>query len=368
MMSLLVVVILLVCLSTLEASGGFFFGSNSNRGNSEVKEPKALQDDSNLYITDDELSDARRKIEQANTGGGYFTGSSFSSLPSTKKGPLTPDEEEQRRLANSKWLKAQQQREYDYDDRYYDDTDKVNNRRSRISKNEDADSKPIKKNFVYEKGEMGLNFDNLGGSFPNLYGWARHLPTINLHIDPIINFKMKQKISQFGTCITLGIDYLSEISQWRAYCAVEDTIIGGRFSIRGSELGWTKSWFHNLGLGEESNAKIKLRMGLNLKDYKMYARVRFRTEPLSTFDIGDGLSCAGKLPVPGVLAIFNSLPARIEYRFRINTPPPEFEMRRGKRDGTISLSTGNFHTNPLTPPLPLPFYYDYYSAFLLRLL
>lgn len=83
------------------------------------------------------------------------------------------------------------------------------------------------------------------------------------------------------------MDYLSELTQWRAYCAVEDTIIGGRFSLRGSELGWTKSWFLNLGLGEESTAKIKLRMGLNLKSLQAYARVRFRTEPLSTFDIGE---------------------------------------------------------------------------------
>ena len=83
------------------------------------------------------------------------------------------------------------------------------------------------------------------------------------------------------------MDYLSELTQWRAYCAVEDTIIGGRFSLRGTELGWTKSWFLNLGLGEESTAKIKLRMGLNLKSWQAYARVRFRTEPLSTFDIGE---------------------------------------------------------------------------------
>jgi hypothetical protein len=48
-------------------------------------------------------------------------------------------------------------------------------------------------------------------------------------------------------------------------------------------------------LGEESSAKIKLRLGLNLKNYKAYARVRFRAEPLSQYDIGEGLSCAGNL-------------------------------------------------------------------------
>ena len=252
------------------------------------------------------------------------------------------------------------------------------------------------------------------------------------------------------------MDYLSELAQWRAYCAVEDTIVGcvlisvnklkfreifynpsfhffsyllyiifiislilsifiiylpfkillhfnyfnyyfsGRFSLRGSELGWTKSWFMNLGLGEESTAKIKLRMGLNLKSYKVllilsihhyislfnfnyyfhfifdinlyfsllapflylfsnhffmhslnnfnilnyqaYARVRFRTEPLSTFDIGEGLSCAGKIPLPGLLPILRSIPLRVEYRLRINTPQPDIHIRRGKKEGTVRFT------------------------------
>lgn len=33
------------------------------------------------------------------------------------------------------------------------------------------------------------------------------------------------------------MDYLSDISQWRSYCAIEDTFVQGRFSLRGSELG-----------------------------------------------------------------------------------------------------------------------------------
>lgn len=50
-----------------------------------------------------------------------------------------------------------------------------------------------------------------------------------------------------------------------------------------------------VGMGEESTAKFKLRLGLNLKSYKAYAKLRFRTEPISPFDIGDGISCAGKV-------------------------------------------------------------------------
>jgi hypothetical protein len=49
------------------------------------------------------------------------------------------------------------------------------------------------------------------------------------------------------------------------------------------------------GLGEEHSAKLKLRLGLNLRTQRAYAKLRFRTEPVSPFDIGDGLSCAGKV-------------------------------------------------------------------------
>jgi hypothetical protein len=34
--------------------------------------------------------------------------------------------------------------------------------------------------------------------------FTKHLPGINCNLDPVINFKLKQKISHFGACITLG--------------------------------------------------------------------------------------------------------------------------------------------------------------------
>lgn len=144
-----------------------------------------------------------------------------------------------------------------------------------------------------------------------------------------------------GTCVTIGMDYISDIAQWRAYCAIEDTLVRGRFSLRGSELGWTKSWMLNLGLGEENAAKCKMRLGLNLRTYKLYAKLRFRTEPLSPFDIGEGLSCAGKLPLPlYVLPMLRSIPLRIEYRLRINTSKPTFAMRKQYPEKKVQLTTG----------------------------
>lgn len=181
----------------------------------------------------------------------------------------------------------------------------------------------------------------------------RGLPDIALRMDPVINFKLKQRITYFGTCVTLGMDYLSDLAQWRAYCGIEDTFLQGRFSLKGKELSWAKSWLVNLGMGEESTAKFKLRLGLNLNNYQAYARLRFRTEPISSFDIGEGLTCAGKLPLPGLLPLLRTVPLRVEYRVRVNTPTRKganpIAQRRtafgwGKKDGTdsdvVSLSTG----------------------------
>lgn len=199
-------------------------------------------------------------------------------------------------------------------------------------------SKAYKREYAGDADSQNhRNNDIAGNSISNLLS---HLPRVQMSLDPIINFKFKQRVNILGACITLGMDYLSDISQWRTYCAVEDNAFRGRFSLRGSELGWAKSWIWNLGLGEENTAKFKLRMGLNLKTYKAYARLRFRTEPISPFDIGEGLSCAGKLPLTALLPVLRKIPLRVEYRLRINTPRPEFEIKRNKRDNNIMLSTG----------------------------
>jgi len=182
----------------------------------------------------------------------------------------------------------------------------------------------------------------------NRPGWLRNFPKINLRCDPLINFKLKQRLILLGACVTLGMDYLTDIAQWRSYCSIEDTWLHGRFSLRGSELGWAKAWILNLGLGEENSAKLKLRLGLNTKTQRLSLKLRFRTEPLSPFDIGDGISCAGKLPLPLYLfpAISRSLPLRVEYRLRINTnkgqqPSHRLSSNQGNpNEQRVVLSTG----------------------------
>ena len=223
---------------------------------------------------------------------------------------------------------------------------------------DDGASSGVSKVYRRVKQEGSYEYDELDGERRNgvSRGVRGPFPDIALRCDPIVNFKLKQRIAYFGTCVTLGMDYLSDLAQWRAYCGIEDTVLHGRFSLKGKELSWAKSWLVNLGMGEESTAKFKLRLGMNLKDYKAYARLRFRTEPISCFDIGEGLTCAGKLPLPGLLPLLRTVPLRVEYRLRINTPTPKGRVEQnasplrrtafgwGKRDGidsdVVSLSTG----------------------------
>lgn len=61
---------------------------------------------------------------------------------------------------------------------------------------------------------------------------------------------------------------------------------------------------------------------------------------MSPFDIGDGLTCAGKVGIPGLLHVLGSKPLRLEYLLRVRTPAPEFSIKRNDRDGLVSLSTG----------------------------
>jgi hypothetical protein len=91
-----------------------------------------------------------------------------------------------------------------------------------------------------------------------------------------------------------------------------------------------------------------LRLGLNLNTYKAYARLRFRTEPISPFglDIGEGITCVGKLPLPtgNVLPLIRSVPLRVEYRLRVNAPRGHARGRvpgqQGPLDGGSRVESG----------------------------
>jgi hypothetical protein len=203
-----------------EKSKGNVGGSNSassfyNGDQQDNKMPSVTDyDDSHLYISEEDLNTAGKGSN------GYFSGSSFGRDGAGRDKLGSQKRDQKRRDIDA-------DEDYNYNNR---DSKKSRNRSQRSQKGVDRDGDSM----IYGNGELGLDLNHFEGGFQK---FIKRLPKVNLQLDPVINFKLKQKISHFGACITLGMDYLSELAQWRAYCAVEDTIVGGRFSLRGSELG-----------------------------------------------------------------------------------------------------------------------------------
>lgn len=91
-------------------------------------------------------------------------------------------------------------RERDADEDYNYETSAMRREFSEVrKKRKDSDN-----GFVYDNGELGLDFEHFDDGLGSLVSWTKHLPKINFNLDPVINFKLKQKISHFGACITLG--------------------------------------------------------------------------------------------------------------------------------------------------------------------
>ena len=108
--------------------------------------------------------------------------------------------------------KNQRRREIDADEDYNYSTTK-GKRETNIENNNNNDRKrrEFDNTFVYDNGELGLNLNHFDGIIQNLGKLTKNLPKVNFQLDPVINFKLKQKISHFGACITLGKrNYLTE--------------------------------------------------------------------------------------------------------------------------------------------------------------
>ena len=96
--------------------------------------------------------------------------------------------------------RSQRRREKDEDEDYNYDASTTEKEFKKIQKSR----KETDNGFVLDNGELGLDFNHFQGGIQSLMQFTKHLPGINCNLDPVINFKLKQKISHFGACITLG--------------------------------------------------------------------------------------------------------------------------------------------------------------------
>lgn len=165
-----------------------------------------------------------------------------------------------------------------------------------------------------------------------------HFPKINFRMEPNINFLLRQKIRMLGANIELGMEYVGNSKCWRTLCTVEDAMLHGRFSLRGNEVSWTKSWIKGLGDDDDLKAKFKVRLVMNLQTLQTSMRLRLRSS-YKPFDLGDGIMCGGSVPLPVTMSIFHSLPMRIDYRIRATSIPTSKSNKRKQTHG-VFLKTG----------------------------
>ena len=168
-------------------SSGLFSSWNDPNSNA-----KRVDDDADYYVSEQDLSRASPSRKKTS---GSFSGSSF---PSASSSSSTMDSEAEKR---QKRMKAMQQREYDFDDRH-DYSSEYRNSRSQDSQRPAVGTG--KRSNKQSSPSVTVDVDR--GALSGLYGLTKHLPRVNLRIDPVINFKLKQKITTyFGACITLGM-------------------------------------------------------------------------------------------------------------------------------------------------------------------
>ena len=107
--------------------------------------------------------------------------------------------------------KNQRRREIDADEDYnYDNGRKGKDRAKYTGGPDDSSNRGVGIDFdpnslLYDDGEIGINLNHFEGGMKSFLKWTKNLPKVNLQLDPVINFKLKQKISHFGACITLGM-------------------------------------------------------------------------------------------------------------------------------------------------------------------
>ena len=168
-------------------SSGLFSSWNDHPNSAK---PSANTDDADYYVSEQDLSRASASRKKT---GGSFGGSSFPSSSST----VDSDAEKRQ-----KRMKAMQQREYDFDDRHDYSSEYRSSRRQDPHRPVGTGTRSSK------QPGPSVTVDVDRGALSGLYGLTKHLPRVNLRIDPVINFKLKQKITTyFGACITLGMTF-----------------------------------------------------------------------------------------------------------------------------------------------------------------
>ena len=163
------------------------------------------------------------------------------------------------------------------------------------------------------------------------WDWRRQLndvlPHVQVRVAPLTNLKLRKNIRWLSTLLSVGADYSTQQGVWSMKYSWEDSLIGGRLTLKGSELQLHKAWVFALGGASSLAATLRLRGAVDLTTGKTSARLGFRTEQASgAINIVEGVDLVKKLPLDGADGH-----AKLEVKLRVAFPQPDIAANREAR-------------------------------------
>ncbi len=164
--------------------------------------------------------------------------------------------------------------------------------------------------------------------------WTDLIPRFRVKVEPMTTLKLRKRFYPFKTVIELGADYNTQIGVWQFKSSWEDRIIGGRLTVKGRELQFSKTWLVTLGDQDDIATRLKFRAGIDTGTWRSYARLGFRTERLQPLNLKDGVTLRRRLPLDGTEGH-----AKLEVRANLCLPEPEIEYSTDKK--RLIMGTGD---------------------------
>lgn len=156
----------------------------------------------------------------------------------------------------------------------------------------------------------------------NIKEWiqAGNLPKIQCRVEPNTTLKVRKTFRPLKTVVRLGADFNTQLGVWQFKSSWEDDVIGGKLTLAGRELQFSKTWLLSVGAVEDLVTRLRFRAAVDLGTMKAYARLGFRTERLSPINVVEGFTLRKRLPLDG-----NDGHVKLEVKANFAFPEPEIE-------------------------------------------
>lgn len=158
--------------------------------------------------------------------------------------------------------------------------------------------------------------------FSSMKEWINNgnLPKIQCRVEPNTTLKVRKTFRPLKTIIRLGADFNTQLGVWQFKSSWEDDVIGGKLTLAGREVQFSKTWLLSVGAVEDLVTRLRLRAAVDLGTMKAYARLGFRTERLSPINVVEGFTMVKRLPLDG-----NYGHVKLEVKANFAFPEPEIE-------------------------------------------